>query len=215
MKQYNLVVENPESTVVTEYQPLTRKESAYQSEAALEKSLIEQLKRQAYEYLPLTSEKQLISNLRTQLEKLNDYKFTDNEWSGFFVSKIANKNDGIEDKTAIIQEDHIQLLTRDDGSIKNIYLIDKENIHNNALQVINQYVDTDAALADGAEPLRSHRYDVTILVNGLPLVHVELKRRGVDLKEAFNQIDRYSRESFWAGSGLFEYVQLFVISNGT
>ena len=215
MKQYNLVVENPESTVVTEYQPLTRKESAYQSEAALEKSLIEQLKRQAYEYLPLTSEKQLISNLRTQLEKLNDYKFTDNEWSGFFVSKIANKNYGIEDKTAIIQEDHIQLLTRDDGSIKNIYLIDKENIHNNALQVINQYVDTDAALADGAEPLRSHRYDVTILVNGLPLVHVELKRRGVDLKEAFNQIDRYSRESFWAGSGLFEYVQLFVISNGT
>jgi type I restriction enzyme R subunit len=212
---YNLVVENPESTVVSEYQPIARKEAGYQSEAALEKSLIDQLKQQAYEYLPFTTETQLIGNLRTQLEKLNDYTFTDGEWDTFFVSKIANKNYGIEDKTAIIQEDHIQLLTRADGTVKNIYLIDKENIHNNHLQVINQYVDTETALPGGAEPGRSHRYDVTILVNGLPLVHIELKRRGVDLKEAFNQIDRYSRESFWAGSGLFEYVQLFVISNGT
>ena len=212
---YNLVIENPESTVVSEYQPLVRKEACYQSEAALEKSLINQLKQQAYEYLPFTTESQLIGNLRTQLEKLNDYNFTDGEWKDFFASKIANKNYGIEDKTTIIQEDHIQLLTRADGSIKNIYLLDKENIHNNHLQVINQYVDTYTALEGGAEPSRSHRYDVTILVNGLPLVHIELKRRGVDLKEAFNQIGRYSRESFWAGSGLFEYVQLFVISNGT
>ncbi|HNX57307.1 MAG TPA: type I restriction endonuclease subunit R, partial [Prolixibacteraceae bacterium] len=186
--------------------------------AALEKSLIEQLKMQAYEYLPLTSEKQLIGNLRTQLEKLNDYTFTDNEWSGFFDSKIANKNYDIEDKTAIIQEDHIQLLNRADGTVKNIYLIDKDNIHNNRLQVINQYEDLPSHLGAGdtvTERSRSHRYDVTILVNGLPLVHIELKRRGIDLKEAFNQINRYSRESFWAGSGLFEYVQLFVISNGT
>ena len=212
---YNLVIENPESTVVSEYQPLVRKEACYQSEAALERSLIEQLTLQAYEYLPFTTETQLVANLRTQLEKLNNYTFTDGEWKDFFASKIANKNYGIEDKTAIIQEDHIQLLTRADGTIKNIYLLDKENIHNNHLQVINQYVDTDTALEGGAEPSRSHRYDVTILVNGLPLVHIELKRRGVDLKEAFNQIDRYSRESFWAGSGLFEYVQLFVISNGT
>ena len=143
MSHYNLVVENPESTVVSEYQPLVRKEASYQSEAALEKSLIEQLKMQAYEYLPFTSEQQLIGNLRTQLEKLNDYTFTDNEWSEFFDSKIANKNYDIEDKTAIIQEDHIQLLTRADGSIKNIYLIDKDNIHNNRLQVINQYSDDD------------------------------------------------------------------------
>ncbi len=215
MSQYNLVVENPESTVVSEYLPMVRKESAYQSEAALEKSLIEQLRMQAYEYLPITTEKQLIHNLRRQLEQLNDYEFTDREWEQFFNSRIANRNYDIEDKTTIIQEDHIQLLTRDDGTIKNIYLIDKDNIHNNQLQVINQYVDSDIEHADGSETDRTHRYDVTILVNGLPLVHIELKRRGIELKEAFNQINRYSRESFWAGSGLFEYVQLFVISNGT
>ncbi len=215
MNQYNLIVENPESTVVSEYQPMVRKESAYQSEAALEQSLIGQLQLQAYQYLPFTTEKQLIQNLRSQLQRLNDYEFTDLEWEQFFNSKIANKNYDIADKTAIIQEDHIQLLNCADGTIKNIYLIDKENIHNNSLQVINQYVDTDAAQASGSESGRSHRYDVTILVNGLPLVHIELKRRGIDLKEAFHQINRYSRESFWAGSGLFEYVQLFVISNGT
>ena len=215
MSQYNLVVENPESTVVSEYLPMVRKESAYQSEAALEKSLIEQLRMQAYEYLPFTTEKELIHNLRRQLEQLNDYEFTDPEWEQFFNSRIANRNYDIEDKTTIIQEDHIQLLTRDDGTIKNIYLIDKENIHNNRLQVINQYVDSDKDQAKESDPGRAHRYDVTILVNGLPLVHIELKRRGIDLKEAFNQINRYSRESFWAGSGLFEYVQLFVITNGT
>lgn len=215
MSQYNLVVENPESTVVSEYLPMVRKESAYQSEAALEKSLIEQLRMQAYEYLPFTTEKELIQNLRGQLEQLNDYEFTDPEWEQFFNSRIANRNYDIEDKTTIIQEDHIQLLTRDDGTIKNIYLIDKENIHNNRLQVINQYVDSDKDQAKESDPGRAHRYDVTILVNGLPLVHIELKRRGIDLKEAFNQINRYCRESFWAGSGLFEYVQLFVISNGT
>ncbi|WP_286860277.1 type I restriction endonuclease subunit R [Proteiniphilum sp. UBA5510] len=215
MSQYNLVVENPESTVVSEYLPMVRKESAYQSEAALEKSLIEQLRMQAYQYLPITTEKQLIQNLRSQLERLNDFDFTDQEWEQFFLNKIANKNYDIADKTTIIQEDHIQLLNCDDGTIKNIYLIDKENIHKNFLQVINQYVDTDTELVSGSESGRSHRYDVTILVNGLPLVHIELKRRGIDLKEAFNQINRYSRESFWAGSGLFEYVQLFVISNGT
>lgn len=215
MSQYNLVVENPESTVVSEYLPMVRKESAYQSEAALEKSLIEQLRMQAYEYLPFTTEKELIHNLRRQLEQLNDYEFTDPEWDQFFNSRIANRNYDIEDKTTIIQEDHIQLLTRDDGTIKNIYLIDKENIHNNRLQVINQYVDSDKDQAKESDPGRAHRYDVTILVNGLPLVHIELKRRGIDLKEAFNQINRYCRESFWAGSGLFEYVQLFVITNGT
>jgi len=207
MKQYNVIAENPESTVVSEYQPLVRKEASYQSEAALERSFIEQLQMQAYEYLPIISEEQLIGNLRKQLQLLNDYQFTDKEWLDFFENKIANKNYGIEDKTAIIQEDHIQLLSRADGSIKNIYLIDKENIHNNRLQVINQYV-----VDNGQRP---NRYDVTVLVNGLPLVHIELKKRGVDIKEAFNQIDRYNRESFWAGSGLFEYVQLFVISNGT
>jgi type I restriction enzyme R subunit len=110
-----------------------------------------------------------------------------------------------------IQEDHVQLLKRDDGTTKNVALIDKKNIHNNRLQVINQY---EVGEGDGGAR-RANRYDVTILVNGIPLVHVELKRRGVDIREAFNQIDRYQRDSFWAGSGLFEYVQLFVISNGT
>ncbi len=207
MNQYNIIAENPESTVLAEYQPLFRKDTAYQNEAALEKAFIEQLQKQAYDYLPITSEDELVANLRSQLEILNDYKFSNTEWKQFFKSKIANTNSGIEEKTSMIQEDHIQLLARDDGTVKNIYLIDKANIHNNSLQVINQYT------ADSGQ--RANRYDVTVLVNGLPLVHIELKKRGVDIKEAFNQINRYNRESFWAGSGLFEYVQLFVISNGT
>jgi len=207
MKQYNVVAENSESTVVSEYQPLLHREATYQSEAALEKSFIEQLVLQAYEYLPVTYENQLVQNLRLQLQRLNNYEFTDSEWEQFFKNKIANQNYSIEEKTTIIQEDHIQLLACNDGTTKNIYLLDKENIHNNQLQVVNQYVNETEQ--------RSNRYDVTILVNGLPLVHIELKRRGVDLKEAFNQINRYNRDSFWAGSGLFEYVQLFVISNGT
>lgn len=202
-----MVAENPLSTVVADYEPQYRSGKQYQSEAEMEREFIEQLQTQAYEYLPLTSEKELIENLRAQLERLNNYHFTDREWAAFFKEKIANQNSGIVEKTAIIQEDHIQLLTRDDGSIKNIYLLDKESIHNNSLQVINQYVPEGGS--------QENRYDVTILVNGLPLVHVELKRRGVDIKEAFNQIRRYNRESFWAGSGLFEYVQIFVISNGT
>ena len=207
MDKYTLVAENPESTVVTDYQSPFRREANYQSEAELEKSFIEQLQTQAYEYLPITTEQELIDNLRNQLEILNDYQFTNTEWDQFFKSKIANQNNGIEEKTTIIQEDHIQLLKRDNGTDKNIYLVDKVNIHNNRLQVINQYV------VDNGQ--RSNRYDVTVLVNGLPLIHIEIKKRGVDIKEAFNQINRYNRESFWAGCGLFEYVQLFVISNGT
>ena len=189
---YDLLSENTESTVVSEYQPILRTETTYQTEADLERAFIAQLQAQAYEYLPIKSENDLIANLRRQLELLNDYRFSDAEWEQFFNSKIANRNYGIEEKTAIVQEDYIQLLTRDDGSVKNIYLIDKDNIHNNRLQVINQY-----EALDGQRP---NRYDVTILVNGLPLVHVELKKRGVHLKEAFNQIERYSRESFWSGT---------------
>jgi type I restriction enzyme R subunit len=206
MNNYNLVAENPNSTVVAEYTPAARRASDYQSEAELERVFVEQLEKQAYEYLNITSEDDLVLNLRRQLEKLNDYKFTDIEWEQFFITKVANSNEGIREKTAKIQEDHIQLLTRDNGETKNIYLLDKSNIHNNVVQVVNQYEIVG---------MRSNRYDVTVLVNGLPLVHIELKRRGVDLKEAFNQISRYQRDSFWAGSGLFEYVQLFVISNGT
>ena len=205
--QYKMVAENPQSTVVSDYEPRYRTAKQYQSEAEMEKEFIEQLHTQAYDYLPITSEKELIENLRRQLEKLNGYRFTDKEWTTFFKEKIANQNNGIVEKTAIVQDDYIQLLTREDGSTKNIYLLDKKDIHNNYLQVINQYVPEGGS--------HENRYDVTILVNGLPLVHVELKRRGVDIKEAFNQIRRYNRESFWAGCGLFEYVQIFVISNGT
>ena len=206
--RYEAIALSNESTVVAEFQPeaLCVREAAYQSEAELEKAFIKQLQMQAYEFLPITSEAQLIANLRRQLEKLNKVTLSDAEWERFFSTCIACANDGILEKTARIQEDHVQVLKRDDGSTKNIYLIDKANIHNNALQVINQY-ETDGK--------RATRFDVTVLVNGLPMVHVELKRRGVDIREAFNQINRYQRDSFWAGSGLFEYVQLFVISNGT
>lgn len=206
--KYNLVSQNPESTVVAQYERGTMvREVPYQSEAELERAFIKQLETQAYEYLALTSEADLVLNLRKQLEKLNGYTFSDSEWDRFFVSEIANPNQGIEEKTATIQEDYIKNLTRDDGTTKNIYLLKKDNIHDNSLQVLNQYSTKDGQ--------RSNRYDVTVLVNGLPLVHIELKRRGVAIQEAFNQINRYQRESFWASSGLFEYVQLFVISNGT
>lgn len=205
--KYNLVAENSQSTVVAEYTPEKKRAEHYQSEAELERAFIEQLGSQAYEYLPITSEAHLTANLRAQLEKLNSYKFTDKEWERFFSTEIANQNQSIEEKTATIQEDYIKNLVRDDGSTKNIYLLRKDNIHDNAVQVINQYATEEGQ--------RSNRYDVTVLVNGLPLVHIELKRRGVAIQEAFNQINRYQRESFWADSGLFEYVQLFVISNGT
>jgi type I restriction enzyme, R subunit len=205
--KYDIVAQSQESTVVAEYQSPYKRETAYQSEAELERAFIDLLKTQAYEYLPITSESELIANLRKQLENLNNYNFSDTEWDQLFKAKIANLNNGIEEKTSIIQEDFIQLLTSDDGVKKNIYLLDKANIHNNRLQVINQY-----SVDDGQRP---NRYDVTILVNGLPLVHLELKKRGVEIKEAFNQINRYDRESFWAGCGLFEYIQIFVISNGT
>lgn len=207
MSKYNVVMETSNSTVVSEYEPLKRKSDSYQSEAALEKEFIRMLTEQGYDYLEIHNEETLKNNLRTQLELLNDYNFSDNEWDRFFHSNIANNNDGIVEKTRKIQEDHIQVLKRDDGTSKNIYLLDKRNIHNNRLQVINQYFENGGNY--------DNRYDVTILVNGLPLVHVELKRRGVALKEAFNQINRYQRDSFWAGSGLYEYIQIFVISNGT
>lgn len=204
---YNIVAQTTESTVVAEYTPQPRQSDAYQSEAALEKEFISLLTAQGYEYLAIHDEKALIANLRKQLELLNSYVFSDSEWEQFFSECIAGKNDGIVEKTRRIQDDYIQILRRDNGSTKNIYLVDKRNIHNNRLQVINQY-----AVAEGDH---KNRYDVTVLVNGLPMVHIELKRRGVAIREAFNQISRYQRESFWAASGLFEYVQIFVISNGT
>ncbi len=206
-KNINLVAQNTQSTVIAQFTPSPKRFENYQSEAELEKEFIAQLQSQAYEYISIQNENDLISNLRKQLEKLNNYQFSDNEWKHFFEKEIANPNQGIEEKTTTIQEDYIKILKCDNGSEKNIYLLDKTNIHNNSLQVINQYETEDGT--------RSNRYDVTILVNRLPLVHVELKKRGVAIQEAFNQINRYQRESFWASSWLFEYIHIFVISNGT
>ena len=208
IEQYNIIIEQEQNTVVARYEKPERDDTmAYQSEAQLEKAFIAQLRQQGYEYPKIKDEKALIANLRQQLSILNDYQFSDAEWSRLFDGQIAGENMSIEDKTTIIQKDHILNIKLDNGDSKNIKLIDKRNIHNNRLQVINQYVPEGGTHAN--------RYDVTILVNGLPLVHVELKRRGVSIKEAFNQINRYQRESFWAGRALFDYVQVFVISNGT
>lgn len=215
MINYSVLAASVENTVVSEYTPEIQNETTYQSEADLEKEFIKRLTVGGYEYLPIKEEKDLINNLRKQIELLNlnstgglnGIPFSDNEWQQLFENSIANKNDGIIEKTRIIQEDHIKTLKRDDGTSVNIKLIDKDNIHNNKLQIINQYEVNNTE--------RKNRYDVTILVNGIPLVHTELKQRGKSIKEAFHQIDRYQRESFWANSGLYEYIQIFIISNGT
>ncbi len=207
MSEYQMIVQSPDSTVVAEYTPDKNRADTYQSEAALEQEFLHLLTQQGYEYLPIHREADLVDNLRRQLEALNGYTFTAGEWKRFFRESIVGANDGIVEKTRRIQQDHVQVLRQDSGAVKNIYLLDKKNIHNNRLQVINQYEEEGGS--------HSTRYDVTILVNGLPLVHVELKRRGVAIREAFNQIKRYQRDSFWGSSGLYEYVQIFVISNGT
>ena len=204
---YNMLISTLESTVVTEYVKEDVPVYTYQSEADLEREFIKNLQNQGYEYLIIHNEKELIVNLKDKLEKLNNIIFSENEWERFFKEKIANKNESIIEKTRTIQEDYIKSFTRDNGTLVNISLIDKKNIHNNFLQAINQYEEENGN--------HNTRYDVSILVNGLPLIHIELKRRGVAIREAFNQINRYQRDSFWAGSGLFEYVQIFVISNGT
>ena len=210
MSYFNIVAQSSESTVVTEYKPQSKRSEAYQSEADLEQEFIRLLCELGYERLTIHKEADLIANLRTQLEKLNNYRFTDGEWKRFWDEVLANTNSGILEKTRLIQEDYVQVLRRDNGESKNIQLIDKKCIHNNSLQVINQYaISTEEGAA------HDNRYDVTVLVNGLPLIHIELKRRGVPIREAFNQIDRYQRDSFWASSGLYEFVQIFVISNGT
>lgn len=169
---------------------------------------MDQLTKQCYGRPNITTEAELIANLRTQLGALNNVTFNDNEWHRFYDNSIANRNEGIVEKTEKLQRaDTAISFQLDNGELKNIRLLDKQHIHNNSLQVIHKYKAPNGNY--------NNRYDVTILVNGLPMVHVELKRRGIDIKEAFNQINRYQRDSFWSDSGLFEYVQIFVISNGT
>ena len=207
MSYYDIILRSEDSTVVTDYKSKGKRSDSYQSEHDLEQEFINILQSQCYEYLPIHNENDLIKNLRIKLEELNKYKFSDDEWDRFFNNNIVGKDEEIADKTRKIQEDYVQLLKCDDGQTKNIILIDKSCIHNNKLQVINQYVENEGKY--------KNRYDVTILINGFPLVHVELKRRGVMLQEAFNQIKRYQRDSFWASKGLFKYIHIFVISNGT
>jgi len=211
--RYAPIAFSEESTVVAEFvRGAEKRERHYQSEAQLEQDFIQRLQAQQYEKAAIHTEAQLIANLRLQLERLNGIRFSTQDWQRFFQHIVARPNDGMLEKTRLIQHNHIHSFQLEgEGSPRNIHLIDKQHIHNNHLQVIHQY----AAAADEGQGTRASRYDVTILVNGLPLVHVELKRRGLELREAFQQIQRYQRESFAAGSGLFEYVQIFVISNGT
>ena len=208
MYEYKNIAELENSTVAISYKPIVKSETGYQSEQQMEETLIKQLESQGYEYVHIHSEEGLVSNLRNQIEALNDVQFSDAEWNRFFSSEIARPNAGIVEKTKMLQESDTAIsCLMDDGTKKNIRLLDKKNIHRNRTQVMNQYVP------DGGS--KANRYDVTILVNGIPMVHVELKRRSKPIREAFNQINRYGRESFWAGNGLFEFVQIFVISNGT
>lgn len=206
MEKVKVIVQQNESTVVSEYDSIAEKQKEYQSETDLENQLINQLKSQGYEFVNIHDNQGLIDNLKFQLEKLNNYKFSNHEWNTFLENFLDNPKEGIKEKTKKIQEDFIYNLRLDDGSSKNIWLLDKKNVHNNFLQVIHQYE---------VEGTYKNRYDVTILVNGLPLVHIELKRRGVSLKEAFNQIRRYDKDSFLADNSLYQYAQIFVISNGT
>ena len=207
MDTFNIIAEQEHTTVMAHYEALPREDNGYQSEAALEAAFIKQLTEQGYERVNITKEKDLIANLRQQMNRLNGLTLSDSEWKRLFEQHIASPQMTIEDKTERIQKTEIVNITLDNGNSQNIKLIDKKNIHNNHLQVLNQYVPEGGA--------KENRYDVTILVNGLPLVHCELKRRGVPLKEAFNQINRYERDSFWSGTGLYDYIQVFVISNGT
>lgn len=212
MTKQNIISENNFSTVVAEYIPLPKTETGYQSERELEADFLLRLEHLGYTRILNPNEQVLINNLRRRFETLNktalgEKGFSDNEWDDFFKNVLANKADGVREKTRRLQAENRYTITRDDGSEVNVMLIDKKNIYNNSLEFFNQYSEEGTGFKG--------IYDVTVLVNGLPLVHIELKRRGVSIKEAFNQIARYSRDNFFGSSGLFEWVQVFVISNGT
>lgn len=210
MTQYNTIAELQNFIVLDSYTKnflINEPPAGYQSEAALEHELIKDLQGQGYEYLPnLVTPEALLANVRKQLQTLNNVAFTDAEWKRFLEEYLDKSSDNIVDKTRKVQDDYIYDFVFDDGHIKNIYLVDKQNITRNKVQVINQFEQTGT---------QANRYDVTILVNGLPMVHVELKKRGVAIREAFNQVHRYSKESFNSESSLYKYLQIFVISNGT
>lgn len=210
MTQYNTIAELQNFIVLDSYTKnflINEPPAGYQSEAALEHELIKDLQGQGYEYLPnLVTPEALLENVRKQLQTLNNVAFTDAEWKRFLDEYLDKSSDNIVDKTRKVQDDYIYDFVFDDGHIQNIYLVDKQNVARNKVQVINQFEQTGT---------HANRYDVTILVNGLPMVHVELKKRGVAIREAFNQVHRYSKESFNSESSLYKYLQIFVISNGT
>jgi len=208
MTQYKTIAESNNFIVLDQYNKLVEEPNAgYQTEGSLEREFIRDLQAQGYEYLQgLNNHDELIKNLRTQLQRLNNVVFSDAEWRRFLEEYLDKPSDGLIEKTRKIHDDYIYDFVFDNERIQNIYLLDKKNLANNTLQVINQFEQTGSY---------DNRYDVTILVNGLPLVHVELKKRGVAIREAFNQIHRYSKESFNKENSLFKYIQIFVISNGT
>ena len=210
MAQYNIIAESNNFIVLdhyTKYKEIHEPPVVYQSEENLEREFIQDLVTQGYEYRPdISTTDALLANARLKIQELNHVEFTDEEWSRFVVEYLDKPGDTLTDKTRKIHDNHIYDFVFDDGHIKNIYLADKQNIARNKVQVINQFEQTGA---------QANRYDVTILVNGLPLVQIELKRRGVAIREAFNQVHRYSKESFNSDNSLFKYIQIFVISNGT
>lgn len=200
------IVESDNFIILEKYTKLEQP-SQYQTEADLEKELIADLRQQGYEYLTyLTTPEALLANLRTQMEVLNNVIFTDAEWLRFLDEYLNKPSDSLIDRTRKLHDNYIYDFIFDDGHIQNIYLWDKKNISRNKLQVINQMKQAGTS---------SNRYDVTLLVNGLPLVQIELKKRGVAIREAFNQVHRYSKESFNEENSLFKYLQIFIISNGT
>lgn len=210
MAQYNTIAESNNFIVLddyTRYNELHETPVTYQSEASLEREFIQDLVSQGYEYCPnISTPKALLDNARIKIQELNEMEFSDKEWLRFVEEYLDKLGDTLVDKTRKIHDNYIYDFVFDDGHIKNIYLADKQNIARNKVQVINQFEQVG---------IQANRYDVTILVNGLPLVHVELKKRGVAIREAFNQVHRYSKESFNSENSLFKYIQVFVISNGT
>ena len=201
------IAESNNFIVLDKYTKIEQKKSGYQTEADLEKELIADLENQGYKYLSnLNTPDKMLDNARVELQNLNKMTFSDAEWRRFVQEYLDKPSDNSIDKTRKIHDDYIYDFVFDDGHIQNIYLVDKANITRNKLQVIKQFEQTGSS---------ANRYDVTILVNGLPLVQIELKKRGIAIQEAFNQIHRYSKESFNAEKSLYKYLQLFVISNGT
>ena len=208
MNDYSTIAESNHFIVLDQYKKFVEEPNAgYQTEGSLEREFIHDLRAQGYEYLPdINGHDALVKNLRAQLQRLNNVVFSDAEWRRFLEEYLDKPSDSLIEKTRKIHDDYIYDFVFDNGRIQNIYLLDKKNLANNTLQVINQFEQTGSY---------DNRYDVTILVNGLPLVHIELKKRGVAIREAFNQIHRYSKESFNKENSLFKYIQIFVISNGT